>query len=240
VNAIRALSLHFTPGDSLGRLGLFLAARGIACDATLMSAPRATVSLDDYAMLIALGGAYDPNESERYPFLAEAEGIIREAVDRDTPFLGICLGGQLLAHSLGAVVTRMPEPEIGLVEISLTSRGRDDPLLHGLGSQLKTVEFHHDTFAVPSCGVLLASSALCATQIVRCASRAYALQFHPEVSAERFAHSVDRSYVNYVGPERARHGPAIAQEVADNDAAIHAQGDILFANFVRLATPHTS
>jgi len=240
VNATRALALQFTPGDSLGRLGLFLTAHGIACDAVLMSAPHATVGLDDYDLLIALGGAYDPNESERYPFLAEAEGIIREAVDRDTPFLGICLGGQLLAYGLGAAVTRMPEPEIGLVEISLTSRGRDDPLLHGLGPQFKTVEFHHDTFAVPASGALLASSALCATQIVRCASRAYALQFHPEVSAEGFARSVDRSYVNYVGPERARHGPAIAREVADKDAAIRAQGDALFANFVRLASPRAS
>lgn len=235
MNAARALTLQFAPGDAPRRLGACLAAHGVACDVVLMSKPHAAVRLGDYDMLIALGGAFDPNESERYPFLADAEQIIREAVDRDTPFLGICLGGQLLAHALGAKVTRMPEPEIGLVEISLTARGQEDPLLHGLGPQLKTVEFHHDTFALPASGVLLASSALCATQIVRCASRAYALQFHPEVSSDGFARSVDRSYVNYVGPERARHGPTIAREVADNDAAIRADGDAIFANFARLA-----
>jgi len=235
----RALALQFTPGTSLGHLGSYLTGSGIACHAVLMSEPHAPVVLDDYDMLIALGGAYDPNESDRYPFLAEARQIIRQAVERDVPFLGICLGGQLLAHGLGAAVTRMPEPEIGLVEITVASSHRDDPLLRSLGPHLKVVEFHHDTFVVPQSGALLASSSLCPTQIVRCASRAYALQFHPEVSSEGFARSVERSYANYVAPEKAPNGPAIAREVENNYAAIRAHGDALFANFVRLALPRT-
>ena len=236
---MRALALQFTPGNSLGHLGSYLTRSGIACQAMLMSEPHAPVVLRDYDLLIALGGAYDPNESDRYPFLAEARQIIRQAVEQDMPFLGICLGGQLLAHELGAAVTRMSEPEIGLVEITVASSHRDDPLLRGLGPHLKVVEFHHDTFVVPQSGALLASSSRCPTQIVRCANRAYALQFHPEVSSEGFARSVERSYAHYVEPEKVRNGPTIAREVEHNYAAIRTDGDTLFANFVRLALPCT-
>jgi len=232
---VRALILQFETSDPPDHLGRRFTARGMAWDVALMSAPHDVLSLDRYDMLVGLGGTMSVNEGDAYPYLGEAMGLIRAAVDRDIPYLGICLGGQLLAGALGAVVTRNPAKEVGLVPVTLAPGAGDDPLLRGLDPVLETAQFHEDTFAIPPGGVCLASSALCAAQIARCAPRAYALQFHPEVSWRTFADWIARGYAAFVGPDKAGDGPALADAVRVRDAAIRAHADALFDNFVDLA-----
>jgi GMP synthase-like glutamine amidotransferase len=179
-------------------------------------------------------GAY---EGDRYPFLDEAVGLIGAAVRRDMPYLGICLGGQLLARALGAQVTRAPASEIGLIEITVRPESRADPLLVGLGPVIETVQFHQDTFSMPHGSTLLASSALCRTQIVRCAPRAYALQFHPEASAATFASWIDHYLRHFDDRSQVALGHSRSDEVRRHDAAIRDQATQLFDNFIRLAVP---
>jgi GMP synthase (glutamine-hydrolysing) len=230
---VRALILQFEDFNPPSHLGTYLSRQGIAWDVVHMNAPHERIALHSYDVLVALGGAMCANEVETYPFLVEAMDAMRAAVRRDVPYLGICLGGQLLAKALGAEVRRNDALEVGRIEVALSSQAASDPLLRGLSSVVQTVQFHEDTFAVPAGGALLGSSPGCATQIVRCAPRAYALQFHPEASAEDFALWVDHAYQE--APGAGTRGAALVDDVKRHDALIRAHAGALFSNFIALS-----
>ena len=99
------------------------------------------------------------------------------------PYWGVCLGVQLLAASLGARVYPGPEPEVGLLPVSLTGEARSDPVFGEAPHELVTLQWHGDTFDLPDGAVRLASSPAYPNQAFRL-ERAYGVQFHLEVSAE--------------------------------------------------------
>lgn len=138
--------------------------------------------VEDIAALIVLGGAMGANDDQRHPFLVELKKLIREVVATRIPYLGICLGGQLLAAALGAKVVSSRWEELGTLTVSLTAEGEEDLLFSGIAETFTTFQWHHDSFDVPADGVLLASSALCRHQAFRVGSSAWGLQFHPEVT----------------------------------------------------------
>jgi GMP synthase (glutamine-hydrolysing) len=132
---------------------------------------------------IALGGslgAYDPR-------LRETRRWIRSAVLRGLPFLGVCLGGQLLASALGAAVKRQAQPELGVHDLYLTDAARRDPVFCGLPRRLTVFGWHEDRFDLPVGAVPLAGSIACTYQAFRFGPVAYGLQFHPEVRAGELA-----------------------------------------------------
>ena len=127
--------------------------------------------------VIVLGGslgAYDPA-------LLETRRWIRDAALRDTPFLGICLGGQLLASALGGEVESGLRPEVGVHDVFLTDAARHDPLFAGLPRRLQVFGWHEDTFSLPRRAIPLAGSMAYANQAFRWGATAYGLQFHVEV-----------------------------------------------------------
>src|SRR5437868_8317267 len=63
--------------------------------------------------VVMFGSSYNVDETDRYPFLAAIKELTKEAVDRGIPYLGICLGAQVLARALGGAVTEAPVREIG-------------------------------------------------------------------------------------------------------------------------------
>lgn len=138
--------------------------------------------VEDITALIVLGGAMGANDDQRHPFLVELKKLIRAVVAARIPYLGICLGGQLLAAALGAKVVPSRWEELGTLPVSLTAEGEEDLLFSGIAETFTTFQWHHDSFDVPADGVLLASSALCRHQAFRVGSSAWGLQFHPEVT----------------------------------------------------------
>jgi GMP synthase-like glutamine amidotransferase len=142
--------------------------------------------LPDYASIsavIVLGGAMGANDDAKHPFLIDLKEYIRVLVEREIPYLGICLGGQLLAAALGAEVAANRYPEQGTVSVTLTAEALGDRLFEGLGPDFVTFQWHNDSFSIPRRGVRLAFSAACPNQAFRVGSRAWGLQFHPEVDA---------------------------------------------------------
>jgi GMP synthase-like glutamine amidotransferase len=131
---------------------------------------------------IALGGSLDALDSR----FVETRRWIFDAVLRGLPFLGVCLGGQLLASALGAAVERQARPELGVHDVYLTDAGRRDPLFSGLPGRLAVFGWHEDRFDLPPGALPLAGSIACTYQAFRIHA-AYGLQFHPEVRADDLA-----------------------------------------------------
>lgn len=132
--------------------------------------------------LIVMGGAMGANDDHTHPFLADLKALVREVVMAEIPYLGICLGGQLLAAALGAKVVANRWEELGTLSVSLTEEGREDRLFAGIPAQFTTFQWHHDSFDIPAGGVLLAKSSACPHQAFRVGDCAWGVQFHPEVT----------------------------------------------------------
>lgn len=124
-------------------------------------------------------------EEERYPWLVEEKAVIREVVsERGMPFLGICLGHQLLADALGGTIASMISPEVGILDVELSPAGRSDPLLAGLPQGFKCLQWHGaEVVEPPPDATVLAGSSLCAVQALRVGENAYGLQYHVELTA---------------------------------------------------------
>ena len=118
-------------------------------------------------------GAY---EEDTYPFLSAEKQFLAELVREGVPVLGICLGCQLLADALGGRAYQSPAPEAGLLSMTMTDAGRDDPVIRVVPDRV--LVSHGDTFDLPPGAELLAH-----TDQYRHAFRlgsALAVQFHPE------------------------------------------------------------
>jgi GMP synthase-like glutamine amidotransferase len=157
--------------------------------------------------LIILGGPMNVDEESHFPFLRWEKRIIRAAIDEAVPILGICLGAQLIAATLGTPVFHGPVKEIGWSPISITAHGQVDSLLGYLPENATVFQWHSDGFDLPTGAIRLASSAHYSTQAFRVGKTVYGLQFHLEVTPrmiERWIdeRSKDLALAPYVLPDK--------------------------------------
>lgn len=135
--------------------------------------------------VLAMGGPMSVNDEAEYPWLRDEKQLVRSAISAGMPFLGVCLGSQLLASSLGAPVFANPAgAEVGLLPVERTGSGLSDPVLGPLAEPLVTLQWHGDTFSLPEGAELLATSPMARNQAFRVGERAYGVQFHLEVTEE--------------------------------------------------------
>lgn len=218
-----------------GLLGQWLTAAGWNLDVRNAGAGDALPpDLSGYGAILVMGGFMSVHDRDRYPHLARTEELLRQAVARDVPALGICLGGQLLASALAGEVTRNPEPEIGVGTVMLTAAGRADPLLAGLPEELPVFQWHGETFStLPPGATLLAWSPACRHQAFRVGRRGYGLQFHFEVTEEMVAAWAEA----YEAELRAARGiapEALCAEFRRSSGAVAAAGARLARNLARI------
>ena len=88
-------------------------------------------SLEGIRGVIVLGGTMSVRDIAEFPFLQQLKRQIKEVVRKHIPFLGICLGGQLLAEVLGGRVDRQKHGELGCHHVALTDQGQHDPIFAG-------------------------------------------------------------------------------------------------------------
>jgi GMP synthase (glutamine-hydrolysing) len=136
--------------------------------------------LEEYGAVIVFGGAMHADQDEHHPWLREENLFIQRLLVSGTPFLGVCLGAQLLAKAAGAPVMPAAEPEIGWRRVTLNDAAADDPVLGALPASFEAFQWHYYTYGVPAAGAELGRSAIC-TQAFRLGESAWGVQFHPEV-----------------------------------------------------------
>jgi GMP synthase (glutamine-hydrolysing) len=135
----------------------------------------------DADLVVAMGGPMSVNDEAAHSWLAPEKRWIASAVGAGVPYFGVCLGAQLLAASLGATVRPGDTPEVGVLPVALTSEGLADPVFSVLGAAFEALQWHGDTFELPTGAAHLGRSAAYDNQAFRVGS-AYAVQFHLEVT----------------------------------------------------------
>ena len=131
---------------------------------------------EEVAGAVSMGGPMNVDEVERFPGLAAEREWLGEAVRREMPVLGICLGAQLLARALGAEV-RPGERELGFASVEV--HDSDDPVLGRLAPATEVLHWHGDVFDLPDGARSLASSEKTEHQAFRLGN-AWGVLFHPE------------------------------------------------------------
>ena len=178
----KVLVFQHVAAEPLGTLDPMLRNRGHRIRYVNFSRdPDAQPDVSRYHALIVLGGPMMPDQTERFPHLKTEMRCIEEALKRHIPVLGICLGAQLLAYTLGAAVRPARGWEIGWYPLRPTALSAADPLFVNLIQPHPVFQWHGYTFDLPDGALHLASSDLCAHQAFRYGHNAYGFQFHLEL-----------------------------------------------------------
>ncbi len=200
--------------------------------------PEVRPDVSRYNGLIVLGGPMNVDQADRHPHLVTEIAAIREALDRDMPVLGICLGAQLLAAALGANVRPNPVREIGWYRIHPSAAAQSDRLCRHFDGSQHVFQWHAYTFDLPHGAVHLASTPTCANQAFRYGERAYGLQFHLEADEHlihRWLHVPEyRAEIEAAGPEH--HMERIVRDTHGHGTTARRLSEQVFGDFVELFT----
>ena len=142
---------------------------------------------DDFDFLLIMGGPQSPaTTTKECPHFNSKEEIefIRKAINNNKYVLGICLGAQMIGEALGAKFDCSPNKEIGVFELSLTNRGKKDPIFGDFPEKFMVGHWHGDMPGLTADSEVLAKSEGCPRQIVRYTPKVYGFQCHFEFTPE--------------------------------------------------------
>jgi GMP synthase (glutamine-hydrolysing) len=173
--------------------------------------PLGTIDPQDWSGILLGGSPFNSSDrtSSKSPVQRRVEqdlhGLLDRVVAADFPFLGACYGVGTLGSHQGAVVDRRYAEPVGSVTVTLTGRGRQDPLLAGLPTTFEAFTGHKEAVSrLPEHAVLLARSDRCPVQAFRIGRNVYATQFHPELDVPALCARIEvYKHAGYFEPEQA-------------------------------------
>jgi GMP synthase (glutamine-hydrolysing) len=226
--------LHHLEQPFLGHAEAPLRAAGIAIVERCVSRGEPLPALDEVDGIISFGGGQSAVDLDAEPALRAEADLLAEAVARDVPVLGLCLGGQLLARALGAGVQRARGRTVAWRALERLPAADGDPLVSALPDRVVALHWNEDVFELPDGAVELVGPRVEGVEAFRAGHCAWGLQFHPEVDRA----ALERWYADY-GPWLAQAG--VDEEQARAADAVHerAQADLahrLFGAFARVVT----
>jgi len=179
------MKIHYiqhVPFEDLGNIEKWAKTKSYSVSATLSYENQDFPDTDSFDLLVILGGPMNIYEEDKYSWLKKEKQFIKEAIKQNKYIIGICLGAQLLADTLGAKVYPNSQKEIGWFPINLTQHAVNSGILSGLPNILPVFHWHGDTFDLPKNSILLASSKACTNQAFVYNEKIIGLQFHLETS----------------------------------------------------------
>ncbi len=203
-----------SPGDD--RAAAWFAEQGFVLDWRAPYTGEPLPAFDDsVAGALLYGGPQSAADADRLRYLEVEARWVRQCIANDVPILGLCLGGQVVAHALGASVgpDRQGNHEFGYYELAPTDRGRayfPDPLV--------VPQAHYHGFELPDGAELLARSALYPHQAIRYGERTFAFQFHPEVTVPIFRRWQQADWAPWGAPGVQSRAEQDAQAAAHDEA----------------------
>lgn len=168
-------------------LGTWLEDAGVVLDVRRPYVGEALpADLTGHEGMVVLGGAMNADEDAAHPWLVPTKELIRTAVRDGVPTLGVCLGHQLAAVALGGAVGRNPRGrQIGVYDVGWTEEASTDPLLSGLATPRRAIQWNEDLVLVPPPGAtLLGATSLDEIQAMRFGPTVWGIQWHPEATLE--------------------------------------------------------
>ncbi|HEY9648191.1 MAG TPA: type 1 glutamine amidotransferase [Chroococcidiopsis sp.] len=223
--------------EGAGIFELFCREAAIAFDSVDLSQGESFPEIADYDALLVMGGAMNVGDEAQFSWLIEEKAFIRQAIALGKPYLGTCLGAQLLADALGGTVGWMKSPEVGVLPVTLTAAGQAHPLMQGMPAQFHAVQWHgQEVQTMPPGATVLAASPHCPVQAYAVGGSAFGLQFHSEVDDNTLAAWL--SVPDYCADLETVLGVTacadMTQAVARHLTGLTHRARVLFHNFVGL------
>jgi GMP synthase (glutamine-hydrolysing) len=199
---------------------------------------RVPESLSGYGGLILMGGPMSAIDAEDDPPRAAQLALCRQAIARDFPTLGICLGSQLVARAAGARVFQGTTPEIGWYDVHLSLEAAEDPLFADLPNPLPVFQWHGDGFDLPAGALHLASSPLFPHQAFRLGTNVYGIQFHLEVEEPMVKEWVAVNAAELKRLNGTVEVPAVTADASARCAALASACDTVVTRWLERAAAH--
>lgn len=168
--------------ETLGTIVEWIEERNHSLSITRLYENQNFPSLDNFDLLIVMGGPMNIYEYEKYPWLRKEKTFLKEAISAGKAVLGTCLGAQLIADALKAEVFKNNDKEIGWFPVFRIKQESENPLLKGIPEDFIAFHWHGDTFSLPEGAIRLFESEVCKNQGFIYKNRVIGLQFHLEMS----------------------------------------------------------
>ena len=141
--------------------------------------------LSKFDAMFCMGGPMDTYMENEYPWLIEEKKKINEfVINLKKPYLGFCLGCQLLGEVVGGKIIKSKPAEIGIMDINFSKKKYEDSLFSSFPNTIKSLQWHsYEVSALENNKdvTILASSPITKYQIFKFKNHAYGIQFHIEI-----------------------------------------------------------
>lgn len=186
----------------------------------------------EFRAIVVLGGPDSANDSSKK--MQEELKHIKQALDKDIPYFGICLGLQILVKAMGGSVTKNPIREIGFRDhennLFSIEKAADDPLFQDMVFPRPIFHLHGETVDLTNTMKLLASGKWCKNQLVKVKENAYGIQGHMELTDEMLHHWLNED-PDLQTADRER----LLSDYRSIKEEYEKTGKQLFTNFLRIA-----
>ncbi len=181
---MRVHYLQHVPFESIGSMENYFKNNNHRLRSTRLFLNEEFPDLGDFDFLIIMGGPMGVYDEDKFPWLAAEKLFIRSVMESGKTVLGICLGAQLIACSLGAKVYKNKHREIGWFPVYATGQSENTILQGVFPKDFNAFHWHGDTFDIPESGIQIASSKACKNQGFIIDDRIIGLQFHLETTPD--------------------------------------------------------